>query len=77
MCSPTTYLIQAEVAMSLCDGFAEAMRKRIQHTVMRVYRGQAVLFQLVSHNANQLLHALIIISPVAHNLKRIIILTSQ
>lgn len=55
--------------MALGYGFAEAVRQRIQHAVVGVNRGQAVLFQLVSHNANELFHALVVISPVTHNLR--------
>lgn len=63
------YLIQTKVSVSLSDSLAEAMGQRIQHAVMWVHGGQAVLLQLVSHNAHKLLHPFIIVSPVTHNLK--------
>lgn len=62
------YLVQAKVSVSLSDGLAEAMREWIEHAVVWVHRRQAVLFQLISHNAHKLFHPLIIVSPVTHNL---------
>lgn len=55
--------------MSLCDGLAETVRERVQHAVMGMNGRQAVLLQLIGHNAHQLLHTLIIVGPVAYNLK--------
>lgn len=56
--------------MPLSDGLAEAVREGVQHAVVGVHRGQPVLIQLVSHDAHQLLHTLIIVCPVTHNLGR-------
>ena len=56
--------------MPLSDGLAEAVREGVQHAVVGVHRGQAVLIQLVSHDAHQLLHTIIIVCPVTHNLGR-------
>lgn len=55
--------------MSLCNGLAETVREGIQHAVMGMHRWQAVLLQLISNNAHQFLHALVIISPITYNLK--------
>lgn len=62
------YLVQAKVSVAFSNGFAESVREWIQHAVVWVHWRQAVLIQLVSHNAHKLLHPLIIICPVAHNL---------
>lgn len=63
------YLVQAKVSVAFSNGLAEAVREWIQHTVVWVHRRQAVLIQLVSYNAHKLLHPLIIICPVTHNLE--------
>lgn len=55
--------------MSLCNGLAETVRQGVQHAVMWMNGRQAVLLQLISHNGHQLLHTLIIVGPVAYNLK--------
>lgn len=55
--------------MSLCNCLAETVREGVEHAVMGMHGWQAVLIQLISHNAHQLLHALIIVSPVAYNLR--------
>lgn len=55
--------------MPLCNGLAEGMRQRVQHAVVRMHRGQTILVKLISHNAHQLFHSLIIISPVTDNLR--------
>lgn len=54
--------------MAFSNGFAEPVRQWIQHAVVWVHRGQAVLVQLVGHDANQLFHPLVVISPVTHDL---------
>lgn len=64
-----TDLIQTQVAMSLCNCLAETVREGVEHAVMGMHGWQAVLIQLISHNAHQLLHALIIVSPVTYNLR--------
>lgn len=63
------YLVQAKVSVSFSDGFTEAVREWIEHAVVWVHWRQAVLFQLISHNAHKLFHPLIIVSPVTHNLR--------
>lgn len=63
------YLIQAQVSMPLGNGLSEAVRQGVQHAVMRVHRWEPVLLQLVCHDADQLLHPLVVVSPVTNNLK--------
>lgn len=55
--------------MALGYGLPEAVRQWIQHAVVGVHRGQAVLVKLVSHDANKFLHPLIVICPVTYNLE--------
>ena len=38
-----SHLIQAEVPVPLSNSLPEAVRKRVQHTMMRMHRGQPVL----------------------------------
>lgn len=38
-----SHLIQAQVPMPLSNGLPKAMRKRIQHTMMRMHRRQPIL----------------------------------
>lgn len=65
-----SYLVQTQIAMSLSNSLPKAVRKGIQHAVMRVDRRQSVFLQLISHNANQLLHPFIIVCPVTDNLEK-------
>lgn len=55
--------------MTLRNGLAEAVRERVEHAVVWMNGGQTVLVQLVSHDAHKLLHSLVVIRPVTHNLK--------
>lgn len=64
------YLVQAKVSMALGDCLAEVVGERVEHAVVRVNRRQAVLVQLVSHDANQLFHSLVVVCPVTHNLEK-------
>lgn len=56
--------------MSLSNCLPKTVRKGIQHAMMWVYRRQSVFLQLISYNANQLLHSFIIVCPVTDNLKK-------
>lgn len=66
--APYPYLLQAEVGVPGGDAFALGVCQRVQHAVVRMHRGQTVLLQLVLHNLHQLLHALVVICPITHNL---------
>lgn len=63
------YLVQTQVAMALGNGLAETVGERVQHAVVRVHRRQAVLVELVGHDAHQLLHALVVVCPVTDDLE--------
>lgn len=54
--------------MPCCDALPQLVGQRVQHAVVRVHRGQAVLLQLVTNNRDNLEHTLIIVAPIAHNL---------
>lgn len=56
--------------MSLGNSLPKTVRKGIQHAVMRVDRRQPVFLQLISYDANQLLHSFIIVGPVTDNLEK-------
>ena len=64
------YLIQTKVSVAFSYGLAEVVGERVQHAVVGVHRRQAILIQLISHNAHKLLHSLIIISPITNNLSQ-------
>ena len=63
-----THLFKAELSMPCCDALPQLVGQRVQHAVVRVHRGQAVLLQLVTNNRDNLEHTLIIVAPIAHNL---------
>lgn len=63
--------------MALGNCLAEVVGEWVEHAVVRVHRGQAVLVQLVSHDANQLLHPFVIVCPVANNLEMEEVKTKQ
>lgn len=56
--------------MPLSNCLPKTVRKGIQHAMMWVYRRQSVFLQLISYNANQLLHSFIIVCPVTDNLQK-------
>ena len=56
--------------MSLSNSLPKTVRKGIQHAMMWVDRRQSVFLQLISYNANQLLHSFIIVCPVTDNLEK-------
>ena len=62
------YLVQTKVSVALGDGLAEAVGEGVEHAVVGVHRGQAVLVQLVGNDADQLLHPLVVVRPVANDL---------
>lgn len=64
-----TDLFHAEVCMSVGNGLAVLMRQGVQHGVVWMHGRKAVALQLFTYNTDQLLHAGIIIRPVAHNLQ--------
>ena len=57
--------------MTCSNCFAEVMAKWVKHGMVRMDRRKAVLVKLLSHNADQLLHASLIISPVTNNLQAV------
>lgn len=56
--------------MSLSNSLPKTVRKGVQHAMMWVDRRQSVFLQLISYNANQLLHSFIIVCPVTDNLEK-------
>ena len=67
-----TDLVQAERGMARRNGFAHGVRERIKHAVMRMHGGKTILAQLMAYNGNDLPHSIIIITPIANNLKETI-----
>lgn len=65
------YLFNAQVGVAGRDSLPEIMAQRVEHGVVWVHRGQAVLLKLLGHDADQFLHAGLIVSPVAHNLQAV------
>ena len=55
--------------MSGCDGFPHLVGQGVEHTVVGVDRGQAVLLQLVLDDLHQALYACTVVGPVTHNLQ--------
>ena len=53
------------------DGFPELVAQWVQHRVVRMDRWQPVLLELLRHDAHQLLHAGLVIRPVAHDLEAV------
>lgn len=65
------HLLDAEVGVAGRDGAPEVVAQRVQHGVVRVHGRQPVLLQLLGHDAHQLLHARLVVGPVAHDLQAV------
>ena len=65
-------LVQGERGVARRNGFAHGVRERIEHAVMRMHGGKTILAQLMAYNGTNLPHSIIIITPIANNLKETI-----
>lgn len=63
-------LLQTQLRVAVGDGLPEVMRKRIEHRVVRMDRGQAVLLELIGDDGYQGLLAGRVVRPVTNNLER-------
>ena len=54
--------------MPVGDGLAVLVAQGVEHGVVRVNGRQSVLFQLITDNVDQRLHAGVVVCPVANDL---------
>ena len=52
-----------------CDALALLVCQRVEHAVVGVNGRQSVLGQLTLYDLDQLLHTMVVVRPVAHNLQ--------
>jgi len=64
------HLLDAELGVSVSDGFPEIVAERVQHRVVWVDRREPVLLKLIGHDVHQRLHPCRVVGPIAHDLER-------
>lgn len=65
----TTYLLDTERGVACSNAFFLFLCERVEHAVMRVDGGQAVLGQLVVDHLHYFLHPVLVVCPITRNLR--------